>query len=337
MPSSQSTPPNYSRRIKWLGIFVAVIAALYSALWFWGAAKAKEELGKALADSARSGQTADCSNLDIKGFPFRVGVFCDHITFSDPGQNISASLGALRSAAQIYNPMQGIVELDGPLELSLPGGNKIKADWSLLHASARVSTPLPKRSSIEIRDISVSLPSKSDTPVFKSANIQAHFRTEGNNIGLAASTLDMQIDPALTQGRIIPPFNVDADIEIKDGVALAISGKRNLVELLRGQSGTLRTIGLNFSAGGGFKLSGPVALDQNGLLSADLAITFSEANKLGATIEKIAPELAAYIAPSLSLAASTAKPGEDPKIEVTIRNGKASIGIIPLGQIPALN
>ena len=337
MPSSAANPSTYSRRIKWLGIGAAIVAALYSTLWFWGAAKAKEELGKALADTARSGRTADCGNLDIRGFPFRIGVFCDRLTYSDPSESLSVTTGALRSAAQIYDPMQGIVELDGPFELSLPGNNRIKADWTLLHASARVSKPLPKRSSLEIKDIAVSMPSKSSAVIFKSDNLQAHFRTADNDIDLAASALNMLVGPALAQGRTIPAFNFDADIHIKDGVALAVSGDRDLVTLLRGQSGVLRGVGFNFAQGGGFTLSGPVALDEKGLVNADLSIRFSEAKKLGETIEKIAPEIAAYVAPSLSFAASAAKPGEDPKIDVTIRSGKASIGIIPLGQIPALN
>lgn len=336
MPSSTQTTPKYSRRIKWLGIGIGIFIALYSGLWFWGASFAKDELNKALIETAGTGKTAKCDNLDIKGFPFRIGVFCDRVTYLDPSENISLTLGMVRSAAQIYNPMQGIVEIDGPLELSLPGDNSVRADWSMLHASAKIAQPLPKRFSLESKDFTLSLPLKSDKAVFKTENAQVHYQTVDQDIDLAASTTNMLIDPSLTGGRDIPQFNFDADIQLKNGVALATSDEKNIAILLRGQSGTIRGIGLNFTQGGGFKLSGPVALDDTGLINADLSISFSDAKKLGETIEKIAPEIASYVTPSLTLAASTAKAGEQPKIEMSIRKGKMAIGIFPLGQIPAL-
>jgi hypothetical protein len=333
MQSSADSPSKYSRRIKWLGVGVLVFIALYSGAWFWGASYLKGEIGKALAAPSASGQKTDCANLDIKGYPFRAGLFCDTLAFEDPAQQVSVKLGALRSATQVYDPMRGIAELDGPLELSLPDGKTVQANWSLLHASGRMARPLPKRLSLEGKDLAVSLTGQ---PLFKAANVQAHFRTVDKDIDLAASGAGVTLDPAAAQGRIIPEFSYGADVEIKNGVALALSGEKNLAILLRGQSGALRAISLDFTEGGGLTLSGPVSLDESGLLSGDLSITFSEAEKLGKTIEQIAPEIASYISPSLSLAASTAKPGEDPHIDVTIRKGRAAIGIIPLGDIPAL-
>ena len=229
--------------------------------------------------------------------------------------------------------MRGIIELDGPLELSLPQGKTVSADWSLLHASGRLARPLPKRLSLEGKDLSVSVTGQ---PLFNAGNVQAHFRTAGEDIDLAASGAGIILDPAASQGRAIPQFSYGVDVQVKNGVALALSGEKDIARLLRGQSATLRAVSFDFAEGGGLTLSGPVSLDETGLLSGDISITFSEAEKLGRTIEKIAPEIAAYVAPSLSLAASTAKPGEDPRIDVTIREGRASIGLIPLGDIPAL-
>jgi hypothetical protein len=336
MPSSAITPSKYSRRIKWLGISVLIFIALYTGAWFWGASFLKGEISKALATQSASGQKTDCANLDIKGYPFRAGLFCDALTFEDPSQQMALKLGALRSATQIYDPMRGIIELDGPLELSLPGGKSVRAEWSLLHASGRLARPIPKRLSLEAKDMSVTVPDLADKPLFKAANIQAHFRTVDADIDLAASGAGVTIDPVAAQGRVIPEFSYRADVQVKNGVALALSGEKDLSLLLRGQSGALRAVSLDFTGGGGLTLSGPVSFDETGLLSGDLSLTFREADKLGKIIEGIAPEIAAYVAPSLSLAASTAKPGENPHIDVTIRKGRASIGLIPLGDIPPL-
>ena len=89
MPSSQETPTKYSRRIKWLGIAVLVFIAFYTGAWFWGASFVKGEVGKALAAQSANGQVTDCQNLDIKGYPFRAGLFCDSLTFEDPAQQIA--------------------------------------------------------------------------------------------------------------------------------------------------------------------------------------------------------------------------------------------------------
>ena len=333
MPSSAITPSKYSRRIKLLGISVLIFIALYTGAWFWGASFLKGEISKVLAAQSASGQKTGCANLDIKGYPFRAGVFCDALTFEDPSQQISMKLGAVRSATQIYDPMRGIIEFDGPLELALPGGKSVRAEWSLLHASGRLARPIPKRLSLEGKDVSVSTAGQA---LFKAANLQAHFRTADADIDLAASGAGITIDPAAAQGRVIPEFSYGADVQVKNGVALALSSEKDLALLLRGQSGDLRAISFDFTGGGGLTLSGPVSFDETGLLSGDLSVTFSEADKLGKTIEGIAPEIAAYVAPSLSLAASTAKSGEDPHIDVTIRKGRASIGLIPLGEIPPL-
>ncbi len=333
MPSSAITPSKYSRRIKWLGIGVLIFIALYTGAWFWGASFLKGEIVRVLSAQSASGQKTGCANLDIKGYPFRAGIFCDALTFEDPSQQIALKLGPVRSATQVYDPMRGIVELDGPLELALPGGKSVRATWSLLHASGRLARPIPKRLSLEGKDLSVSAAGQA---LFKAANLQAHFRTADADIDLAASGAGITIDPAAAQGRVIPEFSYGVDVHVKNGVELALSGEKDIARLLRGQSGMLRAVSLDFTDGGGLTLSGPVSFDKSGLLSADLSIIFSEADKLGKTIEQIAPEIASYVGPSLSLAASTAKPGEDPRIDVTIRKGRASIGLIPLGDIPPL-
>ena len=336
MPSSNENPTRYSGRIKWLGITVLIFIALYTGAWFWGASKLKESLGAALAQASADGRTAECADLDVGGYPFRIEVRCARTAIDDPSQQLSASAGAIRTAAQIYDPFNGVAEMDGPLELSLPGGKKVAARWSLLHASARAAQPLPKRASLEARDFSLTMPEKSADPLFKVENLQGHFRIVEKDIDIAASAVGMLLDPSVFKGRAVPAFNYSADISVKDGVKLALSREKNIAILLRGQSSEVRSVGFNFVEGGGLTLKGPVSLDDDGLITADFSLTFSEAQKLAETLQKISPELASYISPSLSLAASTAKPGEDPRIDITIRKGKAAIGIFPLGEIPAL-
>jgi hypothetical protein len=336
MTSSALTDTRYSRRIKYLGIGILVFLALYTGLWFWGASYLKREIAKGLAQANASGTQAECANLDIKGFPFRAGVFCDKVTFADPSQKISASFGAFRSAAQVYDPARGIIELDGPLQMHLPSGETVKGNWSLLHASARYGNPLPKQIDIESKEFNLVIPQLAAGTLIESANAQAHLRTVGADVDLASSAAGLSLNPLLTNGRTVPLFDIETNVRVNNGAKFLDTSASTLGEFLRGQSATINTISLSFTDGGGFSVSGPLSVDEAGLLTGDLSVSFSEAEKLGKTIQAIAPEIAGYVSPSLSLAASTAKPGENPKIDVTIRKGKAAIGIFPLGDIPPL-
>ncbi len=336
MPSSAEPSTRYSRRIKYLGIGFLIFIALYTGLWFWGASYLKQEIAKGIEQANTNGTQAQCANLDVKGFPFRAGVFCDRVTFADPSQNVAVSFGAFRSAAQVYDPARGILELDGPFDMQLPGGETVTGNWSLLHASARYGKPLPKQIDVETKDLDVLIPKLDANALVKAVNAQAHFRTVDEDVDLATSGTGLSLSPVLTQGRNVPLFDIETSVRLKNGAKFLDTSASTLGEFLRGQSATINAIGLRFVDGGGFSVSGPLAVDEAGLLTGDLSVSFTEAEKLSKTIQAIAPEIAGYVAPSLSLAASTAKPGENPKIDVTIRKGKAAIGIFPLGNIPPL-
>jgi hypothetical protein len=336
MTSSTPTDTRYSRRIKWLGISVAFVAALYTGAWFLGAAYLEQQIARGFEQSKANGSAAECTNLAIRGFPFRAGLFCDKVVISRPSENFDVSFGALRSATQVYDPARGMIELDGPLEMKLPDGETFSGNWSLLHASARYGSPLPKQADIEIKDLDLSLSLLDSAPLVKAGNTQVHFRTVEQDVDIASSAEGLTLNPKITDNRNVPPFNFESNVRLNNGAKFLETSAQTLGQFLRGQSGIINTIGLNFVDGGGFSVSGPLSVDEAGLLSGDLSVAFTEAEKLGQTVQKISPEVAAYLTPSLSVAASTAKPGENPKIDVTIRKGKASIGVIPLGNIPPL-
>ena len=64
---------------------------------------------------------AECVNLTARGFPFRIGLFCDRVAFEQPSAAMTLSAGAFRSAGQIYDPMRLVAELDGPAKITRRG------------------------------------------------------------------------------------------------------------------------------------------------------------------------------------------------------------------------
>ncbi len=336
MPSTNelNKTPNFARRIKWLGIGTAIVFALYSAGWFYVAKEGKRRVDEALVGLTQSGTPVVCEQSQIKGYPFRLGLFCNSISFEQPQKGLSFSAGNLRSAAQVYDPKHAIIELDGPARLDAPGLEPLTLNWSLLHASARVARPIPERVSIEAKELQVAVrgPAGADTKVLTADYASGHMRTEETNVAFAGEGGGVVIDPAATPGRFVPEFAASYDVLLDNGIAVISSRPKSL----RGISGTIRQSQIIFKDGGTLKVSGPIKVDAEGLLEADLNIAMADAAKLGVALSKAAPEVANVITTTMKTVAMTSGADKEAKIEVKIRKGKASIGFIPLGQIPPL-
>jgi hypothetical protein len=327
-PVAQSRPkkPNYSRRIVWLAVFVVVLFGGYSAGWFYVADMVESRADAALAELNRDGVTAECANPVARGYPFRIGLFCDRVAFADAGQGVSLQAGSFRSAGQIYDPMRLVAELDGPAALDLPQGDPISLDWAGLRASARLAEPLPERVSLEGTDLKASATGK---PLAAVAAFQAHMRPNGADLDLAGSFEGLRLDRTLVEGRTLPPLSGQSDLTINGGVALVGSPP----DSLRGQSGVIRTLTLSSGPETGVQLSGPFSVGQDGLLDAELKVTIRDPDGLSSVLADAFPENRDQIASGFS---GLSVLGDEPTLPLKITRGRASLGFIPLGDIPPL-
>jgi hypothetical protein len=336
MPSTDelNKTPNFARRIKWLGIGTAIVFALYSAGWFYVAKEGKRRVDEAIAALTRSGTPVVCEQSQIKGYPFRLGLFCDSISVEQPQKGLSFSAGNLRSAAQVYDPKHAIIELDGPARLDAPGLEPLTLNWSLLHASARIAKPVPERISVEAKELQVAVrgPAGADTKVLTAEYASGHMRTEEVNVAFAGEGGGVVIDPNATPGRTVPEFAASYDVLLENGIAVLEAKPKSL----RGISGTIRQSQIIFKDGGTLKVSGPLKVDMDGLLDADLSIAVADAAKLGLALSKAAPEFANVITTTMTTVGMANGAGKEAKIDIKIHKGRASIGFIPLGEIPPL-
>ena len=327
MASTQSAAnvPNYARRIKWLGISAGLVALLYSGGWYWLSTEGVRRLDVLVSEASTSGKTIECANRDIKGYPFRLGLFCDRVSYSDDERGILFNAGALRSAAQIYDPKHAVIELDGPAFIETQEIRPLEFNWSLLHASIRADLPVPEQISIEGKDVNANADGK---PAMEAAYASFHLRKENADAAFAGEWDAVNIAPELTPGRTIPPYAISYDMLVKDGVRLIAEKARSA----RGQSGEIRQFNLIFADGGAIKASGPVSVNNDGLVSGEIKLTFTDPGNLAIALGKAIPEAAASIGPALNAAALTS--GSEPSLTLTIRNGKVSTGLFPLGNIP---
>src|SRR5215218_7049892 len=101
--SSQSGSGQYrsGRKFWLLGGAILLVIALYTGGWFYAASALKQTVLTAIAPRADAGVTGECSDIEFRGFPFRIGLFCSKVDIDDNVNGISATFGTLRSAAQV--------------------------------------------------------------------------------------------------------------------------------------------------------------------------------------------------------------------------------------------
>ena len=256
MPANERRKPNYSRRLTWLGVVIVLLFGGYSAAWFYVAAKLEAVAGAAIAGLNHGGTSADCTNPAARGFPFRIGLYCDGLRYANTDEKVGASAAAFRSAAQVYDPMHIVAELDSPARISGPGGSAITFDWGNLRASARLTTDFPEQLSAEVVKLSAAAEAAGPGALATIGQAQAHMRRSGDDLDLAASFDGADIDPKLLGGADLPPFEGAADLTIKDGVNLARFGGS-----LRGHSGTIRTLSISSGGTAGLSVAGPFSVD----------------------------------------------------------------------------
>ena len=325
MNETSNSTGRYGRRIAWLAVVIVVLIAVYTAGWFWLARKIEREADLALARLQERGMKAECANLTARGFPFRIGLFCDRVALEQSSDALSLTAGAFRSAGQVYDPMRLVAELDGPASLATPEVGALDLDWKSLRASARLAEPLPERVSVEGAGLRVS--TAGGAQLVSADTFEGHMRPNGADLDLAGRFAGLTLDPAAVKGRTVPPLAGEADISVTDGVALLGKDTRDL----RGRAGTIRSLSLTLGPSGSLRLSGPFSISDDGLVDAKLMVSVQEPKALADSLAQIFPEEAGKINQGL---VGLTFLGAQPTLPLTINKGAVALGFIPLGKIP---
>lgn len=328
--TSRQARPSYARRIQWLAFGVVVLVLAYVAGWHYLADRIGREVDAALAGLDRDGISAECADREVRGFPFRMGLFCSRLTASDDRDAFSVEAEGLRSAAQVYDPLRIVGEMDRlAATIALPDGGAAQAfAASDLRFSGRIAEPLPQRASVEAKNVTLE-PAGQKAVAASSGSagtLQAHMRRRGGDLDLAASadTVSLRLE-GIPQPLALP--RIDVDLTLADGVARVASRARGL----RGLAGTLR--GLNFATGpdSGFSALGPISVRDDGLIDADLTLSVRNPAAVSAFLVQIFPDERDRIE---SLFRGLAILGDSPSLPLKVTGGMASIGFVPLGRIP---
>ncbi|AWI58552.1 DUF2125 domain-containing protein [Sinorhizobium fredii] len=325
-----------SRKFLWLATGIILVAGFYSGAWFVAADQIEKRLPAYLAEKQASGLGGECTDLEVRGFPFRIGLFCDKIRLDDTRHGASASFGALRTAAQVYQPGRAIVELDGPAEIRVSPGVSVSADWTLLHASLAATLSGVDRTSIAYDNLTgtVRSPLLGKGVGFGASHGEIHLRQNGDDLDAALSVDKLDLRPEEGPSPA-PPANIAADLTIT-GKAEWLRGATISPHMLRGAKGELRQLTLDAGSGMNAKLSGPFSVNEQGLVSGEFSLTLVNIDAWRENLVKAVPEETDLINNIANVLAALAAGKDEATVKLNVRDGTAFLAFVPIGVLPAL-
>lgn len=345
--TNQLSPQKTNTKKKFIGfVFIIIFSiAAFTAVWFWAADQVDKTVNNFTAQLSKQGTTLNCENQEVRGYPFRLGLFCSNVIYSDPVNAINVSAGNIRSAAQLYKPGHVIIELDAPVNLSIPKLAPLIINWQDFRGSANITTTGYKRISLIANKIDIAANDAGfKSPLGTIENLQIHSRPTPNKE--EQKSLDLSL--ALSNWEIsngaessFEPIHVAFDISVNQAQHI-IETKQDFIQFFKkyGGSGSISNITLATKSGGELKLSGPISITRNGLVNGELTINLSDPQKLITYAGNILPPVKTALEQGLPYleAFSDRSTGvvkiKDLKLKIT--NGDIFLGFFKVGQVPKL-
>lgn len=122
-------------RIAAAALIAVLLAAAWSAGWFYAAHEAGRQLDGWLKSEATVGRDWTCPKREIGGYPVAITVSCRDATFSGRGlgQNVAGSVAHVIAGVSILHPASVTVDMEPPLSYrTLDGDTRLTAEWKAL-------------------------------------------------------------------------------------------------------------------------------------------------------------------------------------------------------------
>jgi len=325
MPSGRQKGSRFTRRILLLGAAILVFALGYTGAWFAAARALESEVAATIRGMNGNGVRAYCEEPEAGGYPFRIGLFCRSVFYENVKKGISVRAGAMRSAADVYRPSRVVGEIDSPAAVVLPLLVPMEIRWESLRAGARLADPLPERISVRGEQLAISAQEGDTAPLATLTAMEVHARQQGDAVEAAISFRGLQ--PGAQIAPDLAPLDGRALVLIEDGVTMAVEGRLDPY----GRSAEIRELVVGLAGQNAeISVSGPISIDENGWIDAQLRVSFSDPQIVMDYLARIFPDAREEIMTAASALSSLS----DTPVTLNIRKGRLFLGFIPLGTIP---
>ncbi|MEX3011430.1 DUF2125 domain-containing protein [Hoeflea sp. TYP-13] len=332
------TPANPStRRFYWLAAFIVAAIAVYSAVWFYLAGQLESRSRFLLSDLQNQNVVADCKDLDIRGYPFRLGLFCSSVAAQDAASDTVVSTGSFRSAAQVYKPNHIVSELDGPVTVESGIGLLADLNWDVLRSSTVFNLSGLDRASVESTALSASVTFNGEPEPLQITAESSQLHARQNNADLDAN---MRLNTARLSHQGIfnglPAFDLQADITMADRAWLLSGGSDQTGNPLHDLSASLNNLNADLDNGAGLSIDGPFSINQGGYLSGKFNIEIRGMKAWQDFVVANFPDQADAVQNVAGIIATLGGGQDNLSLPVNVDNGTVRIGIIQVGKIPPL-
>jgi hypothetical protein len=331
--NATAAPSPAARKIRRLGIAVAIVVALYSAGWFFVASKFESFLNGFVNGTGPGGSGVQCDGLTTGGYPFRIGFTCDKTGIEDGSTGDRLAAGAFRATALVYNPFAGIVELDGPANLALNDGSTVAAEWKQLRSSFHASLSGLRSLSLASQMPAIRINSTAFYEPFdmKAKAGEFHLRDNNGDLDLAVLARDFEWND-IGGNAILPKLSTSAE--------LTLIGKATLLEGRpfnpRPMTGELKSFKIETPDGLYGEMNGPFTIDDEGYISGTFRTTFEKIDLWDQKLKAIFPGAESTISGLAALLKGLAKGEDKVTVNLEVDRGNISLSMLPLGRIPPL-
>ncbi len=337
--SGMNAPKARKRPIALLVILVVLIAG-YTAGWFYIANRLEARARADMAKLAAQGVGVKCEDLRMGGYPLRVNVICDSISWQRPSEGMSFRAGRFTSGSPVYAPRSLSNDLTGPAFIEFPGLEPLEVNWSRFTSNTRLARPFPTEIELAAREVTVGLRTETTKTEPLSTLEQMDFRmseAEDGALKINGRFAGLKLAKAAIGNTASPEIDGVADIDVSDAATLLARSDTPFHQRLRGHSGTVNQAFLSMPNGAMVSVAGPFSVDADGLIEADVKLTLVNPQSLAQAGQTAFPEQGGNIATVLfALSAMPKDENGNPVMEIAVRKGKVSAGFIPLGRLPAL-
>lgn len=327
-----SEPVNRRRRFPWWAKLILLVVVLYGAALYLAAHQAKVYLSAVVAPPGTGAE--ECAKLDFSGLPTRVSAVCQSAKFVDPVTGLDLSTGSVRTTTFVHDPRHATFSIASPVKAKLANGLTTDTNWQSLDSDIGGDLSGITYGTVNIGkiDSAITLPGAPAPLKITSNHADFSVRQNGPDLDIASRSTGSKVETGIIPVNL-PGFSTSFEATL-DGRGNVLSG----APIVPGEAvqGSIKRLAIDFGNNGTLAVSGPFRVAENGLLSGDFTIDVENYAALQATLSKSFPQAITVIDTASILLKSLSADGKTGRVTLNIRDGRVSLGIIPLGTIPPL-